>query len=218
MIKRALASVFLCVLLSLSFVCAYADDLPSEPGEVTESLDSTEIGVEDDEGSEEGEEVESYSIELEGLTINANTVVLQSVGDPDDSLPDEPSQDIGQYGYSIVCNIPNVGNNKTLLIPANYRDNYFAVDDDGYLYNVSSSTITCYVDEYSVRFASYSVPQTRHTNASYNEQWVDSHVEYLSSADVSVKGANTLWWSDFGKPLIIFGFLGVIVICLFIKH
>lgn len=198
--------------MSVSF--AYADDPETESGEVIESLDPAEIS-----GEESLEVTTGGAISLDQVVINANTVVLQTIGDTDpEELPDEPSTEIGQYGYSIVCNIPNVGNNQTLLIPANYRDNYFAVDDDGYLYNVSSSTITCYVGEYSVRFASYAIPQTRHTNAQYNEQWIDSHVTYLSSSDVSVKGANTLWWSDMGYPLIIIGLLGVVCVCLFIKR
>lgn len=215
--KRAVCLLVCCLCICFSWCCAFADDLDEAP----ESLDPAESSeLEGDVSGSEEEEVDAaLTLDLENLTINANTVVLQSIGDTDpEELPDEPSNEIGQYGYSIICNIPNVGNNQILLIPANYRDNYFAVDDDGYLYNVSSSTITCYVGEYSVRFASYSIPQTRHTNAQYNEQWIDSHVTYLSSSDVSVKGANTLWWSDMGYPLIIIGMLGVVVICQFIRH
>lgn len=206
--KRVVSSILFWVCIVAFSVCAFGDDLDQTTGS---SITTSPGAIITSESA-----ISADVLEVETLVVG--NMILQSTGDPDDELPDEPSQVIGQYGYYIVVNIPSIGNNLTLVVPANYRDNYFAVDDDGYIYNCSSSTITCYTGIYTVRFPSYSSPQTRRTNPTTGEQWIDRNITYVSSGNVSVLGANTLWWSDFGYPLIIFGLLGVIAICLFIKR
>lgn len=201
-------ALMLALMLSLTFVFAEegesdVSDQVTDPESVVES--------ESQEGDTADPEGESQTIQVGELTVIADQVVLQSVGDPD-PLPDEPSSVVDDLGYWIdVSGLPV----SRIHIPSQYRDNYFGIDEDGYLYNINTGTVTLTEGIYSIRFPSYAQPSYRRTDQT-SQQYTYTNVSFIESPNVSVFGASQQirdnWY------LVVIGLIGGVLLCLFIKR
>lgn len=208
--KHVLA-LLMALILSLSFV--FADEGDSNVSDQvinSESVTQSE-GSEGDTADPEGEAEESEVIHVGDLTVIADQVTLQSVGDPE-PLPEEPSSVVEDLGYWInVSGLPV----SRLHIPSSYRDNYFGIDENGYLYNINTGTVTLTEGVYSIRFPSYAQPSYRRTDQT-SQQYTYVNVSFEDSPNVSVFGASQQirdnWY------LVVIGLIGGVLLCLFIKR
>lgn len=208
--KHVLA-LLMALMLSLSFVFAEeGDSIVSDQVNDSESVTESE-GAEGDQTYSEGEAEESEVIHFGDLTVIADQVTLQSVGDPE-PLPDEPTSEVEDLGYWInVSGLPV----SRIHIPSTYRDNYFGIDEDGNLYNINTGTVTLTEGIYSIRFPSYAQPSYRRTDTT-SQQYIYTDVGFISSPNVSVFGASQQirdnWY------LVVIGLIGGVLLCLFIKR
>lgn len=207
----------LLMVMLLSFTVAFADgegdSIVSDQVISSESVDQSESPAGDPEVQEngEGEADESEVIQVGELTVIADQVNLQSVGDPA-PLPEEASSVVDDLGYWInVSGLPV----SRIHIPSQYRDNYFGIDEDGYLYNINTGTVTLTEGIYSIRFPSYSQPSYRRTDQA-SQQYTYVNVTFEDSPNVSVFGASQqirdIWY------LVVIGLIGGVLLCLFIKR
>lgn len=200
---------FLMALL-LSLTIVFAEEGESDVSDQVTDPESI-VEPESQEGDTADPEGESQTIQVGELTVIADQVVLQSVGDPD-PLPDEPSSVVDDLGYWIdVSGLPV----SRIHIPSQYRDNYFGIDEDGYLYNINTGTVTLTEGIYSIRFPSYAQPSYRRTDQT-SQQYTYTNVSFIESPNVSVFGASQQirdnWY------LVVIGLIGGVLLCLFIKR
>ena len=113
----------------------------------------------------------SFIVLFSSLSVQSNAVYY------DDSFPCEETGICGGAFISCSSTIGNI----IIVIPYNYKDNYFTFTTNGNLYNASSNTITCALFrngvKYKARFSSYDTLQYRYSdNSSY---------EYVFTSDIT---------------------------------
>lgn len=141
---------------------------------------------------------------------------------PASAYSDEPPVNPPFYGGVYITGSTRELGSVTVYIPVNYQSGYLGLTSSGNLCNVSSSSISGVIyrgsSVYDFRLSSWSEPQYRVRATSYY-QYEDltftsitaSNAEILDSFPPLVSAASVLSL----VPLI---FLGVIVLCLFMKR
>lgn len=92
-----------------------------------------------------------------------------SAGTPLVIVGDEPPADSLFYGSGWISGYDSNLGNVTLYFPANYKTGYWGIDSNGYLYNITSSTLSGYLDgvyNNSVQAPAFSYPRYREYDSS----------------------------------------------------
>lgn len=87
---------------------------------------------------------------------------------------DVPPSDPPFYGSCYITGITDSGDTITLYFPVNYREGYFGVDSNGYLFNISSSSVSGYyggVYNNSVSVSGFAYPRYR-TASGYDYEYL----------------------------------------------
>lgn len=133
------------------------------------------------------------------------------------ALDDVPPAYPPFYGSGYVTGSSSELGDITIYFPISYKDGYLGTDSNGYLYNVSNSSITCYLEgqEYC-NIPAWSYPRYREYNSS-SWDYVDLHIvpEY-SNCDVATAMEPNLTVNDL-IPFATILLLGVLFVC-FIKR
>lgn len=147
------------------------------------------------------------------ILLERGTIVM--AGNLEDAPPLRASSSGDQQiGYSISVS-SSIGDH--LLVPSEYSEKSFSLDANGNLIGVRSSTFSCYIGQYIVRFPVYGQPQYRLTSGT-SYAWQDIDIEYLSTSNVEVIGAHVNYWSDQFKVLISVATLCFVLILAFRRH
>lgn len=86
-------------------------------------------------------------------------------------IVDDPPVNPPFYGSGYITGTTTSGTTVTLYFPVNYKEGYFGVDSNGYLFNVSSTSITGYCADYynnSVSVSGFSYPRYRTSSTNYD--------------------------------------------------
>lgn len=127
-----------------------------------------------------------------------------------DSPPDNPPF----YGSGYITGTTSNGSTVTLYFPINYKQGYFGTDSNGYLFNVSSNSISGYFDSAynnSVSVSGFSYPRYRTSSQSY-----DYTTLYIrptaSNMQIATQTAPVVSVNDI-MPYVSILLLGVIFLC-----
>ena len=103
------------------------------------------------------------------------------------AIDDTPPSDVPFYGSAFVTGDSRELGSITLYFPISYSKGYLGTDSDGYLYNVSNSSITCYLEGYDYcNIPAWSYPRYRDPQGS-SYVYHDLHILPTSSnAEVAV--------------------------------
>lgn len=130
------------------------------------------------------------------------------------SLPDVPPTDPPFYGACYVTGRTNTGSTVTLYFPNTYKTGYFGVDSNGYLVNVSASSISGYYSvayNNSVSVSAFNHPRYRNSS-SYNE-YIDLYiVPTASNMDIETEFSGRVTVADI-LPYVYILMMGVILVC-----
>lgn len=126
---------------------------------------------------------------------------------------DTPPADMPFYGSAFVSGDSEQLGNITLYFPISYREGYLGVDKNGYLFNVSNSSITCYLEGYDYcNIPAWSYPRYR-VDPSSSYAYTDLYILPTSTnAQIAQESAPLYTMSDllpYGTLLM----LGVIFVC-----
>lgn len=129
-------------------------------------------------------------------------------------IGDTPPEDSPFYGSGWVTGYSSVLGTVTLYFPINYSSGYWGVDSDGYLFNVTSSSMSGYLDgvyNNSVSAPAFSYPRYRTTSSSstYVSLYLkptDSNME-IATAHSPKYSVNDL------IPYVSITLLGVVILC-----
>lgn len=129
------------------------------------------------------------------------------------ALDDTPPADVPFYGSAFVTGDSTELGTITLYFPISYSEGYLGTDENGYLYNVSNSSITCYLEGYDYcNIPAWSYPRYRQDSSS-SYTYTDLYIlPTASNADIAVEMAPLYTMSDllpYGTLLM----LGVIFLC-----
>lgn len=130
-------------------------------------------------------------------------------------IVDVPPDNPPFYGSCYVTGTTSSGSTVTLYFPVNYKSGYWGVDSNGYLFNVSSTSISGYyagVYNNSVSASGFAYPRYRvNSSSSYDYQTL-----YLkptaSNMDIATGTAPRMTISQL-LPYVSILFLGVILLC-----
>lgn len=102
------------------------------------------------------------------VTVVQPDVVYSAVSPTSNVAPldivDEPPVNPPFYGCGYISGTTSNGSTVTLYFPINYKEGYFGTDSNGYLFNVSSNSISGYFDQAynnSVSVSGFSYPRYR---------------------------------------------------------
>lgn len=141
----------------------------------------------------------------------ADAVAPLSVGG---SLPDVPPTDPPFYGACYVTGITNTGSTVTLYFPNTYKTGYFGVDENGYLFNVSASSISGFYSlayNNAISVSSFNYPRYR-ADSSYSEYNYLYIVPTASNMDIETEFNGRISVDDI-LPYVYILMLGVIFVC-----
>ena len=152
------------------------------------------------------------------VTVVEPDAVYQSVTAEDASavlaIVDDPPSNPPFYGCGYITGTTSNGSTVTLYFPINYKSGYWGTDSNGYLFNVSSSSISgYYAGAYnnSVSCSGFSYPRYRTSSSSY-----DYTTLYItptaSNMDIATETAPVVSVTDI-LPYVSILFLGVILLC-----
>lgn len=167
----------------------------------------------------EGDSVNASAFNLDGVqsvSISAGSVSLQideETSELSGSALAEGLRVSNDYGFYIDLGSNSLGSR--MYVPSDYSENSFYVSG-GNLFGMRSSTFTCYIGQYSVRFPSYGTPQYRLTSGS-TVQWTDINIPYSDSPNVSILGARVNFWTDKVQALLLL-LIGGLAVCLYLKR
>lgn len=136
-----------------------------------------------------------------------------ALSDPTAVIGHEPPSDLLFYGSGWVTGRDSQLGDITVYFPISYQDGYWGLDSNGYLINVSSSSITGYlpgVYNNSVSASGFSYPRYRETN---NANYTTLYLKPTNS-NMNIATANAPRYS--ADDLIPYGLLfvgGVLVLC-----
>lgn len=174
------------------------------------------------------EEVPVEEVPVETVTdeviINADKVILNTEEEEEPVSLQVYAVDTSplQGGYYIDCDTRQLGVLR-IYVPINYTDGFLTLTNDGNLFNLSSSTVTCAAwnsngTQYTVRFTSFSEPQYRLYDY-VSSQYYDLNVSQISDTNVRILKDNPQIALDinFVYLFIIFALL-VVILCQFMKR
>lgn len=138
-----------------------------------------------------------------------------SAGEPLLIIGDEPPANPVFYGSGWITGTdPNLGS-VTLYFPANYKTGHWGTDRNGYLYNISSSSISGYLDgvyNNSVAASAFSYPRYRlDSGTGYNYENLYLTPEN-SNMEIAVSNSPKYDIKTF-EPYILLFIGGVLVLC-----
>lgn len=130
-------------------------------------------------------------------------------------IGDEPPSDPLFYGSGWITGTDSELGTVTLYFPANYKTGYWGIDRNGYLYNVTSSTLSGYLDgvyNNSVSASAFSYPRYRlGSSSSYNYETLYLIPEN-SNMEIAVSNMPKYDIQSF-EPYILLFIGGVLVLC-----
>ncbi len=201
------------------------DEVPSENGEDIPPVDEVPL-----ENGENIPSVDEVPLENGEVTLSDIYDLLYDSGQFEPSSSEEESavDDAALFALSgdlpcpyVDCYVSGLGDVR-LYFPVNRQYDTFAVDTSGNLINVTDSTIYGYVvssGPYRVRFDSFSGASYRLLDSS--NSWRDTTVSDITDSTISILDESNL------SPLLpdtqvlvclILFLLGVVVVCLFMRH
>lgn len=125
---------------------------------------------------------------------------------------DEPPADPPFYGSAFVSGSSRELGDITLYFPISYQTGYLGVDSNGYLYNVSNSSITCYLEGYDYcNIPAWSYPRYRTGSSSYTYE--DLHIIPEHSNAQIAEDMTGLFSFDDLAPYFTILMLGVLFVC-----
>ena len=141
---------------------------------------------------------------------------------PASAYSDEPPSSPPFYGGVYITGITRELGSVTVYIPVSYRSGYLGLTSSGNLCNVSSSSISGVLYrgsvEYDFRLSSWSEPQYRVQDSGYY-QYEDLTFTSITASNADISDSfPPLVSADSVLSLVPFIFLGVIVLCLFMKR
>lgn len=173
------------------------------------------------------EEVEDGTVS-EILSDSSDTPIAVTVVEPDVAfasvsagsnsstvdIVDDPPSNPPFNGCGYITGLTSGGSTITLYFPINYKSGYWGTDSNGYLFNVSSSSISgYYAGAYnnSVSCSGFSYPRYRTSSSSY-----DYTTLYItptaSNMDIATETAPVVSVTDI-LPYVSILLLGVILLC-----
>lgn len=194
-----------CSLCTISFAEYFSEDAVDElPGTTIYVLqqDDYTFSVLDDVGLMQADE-ESGLFVLSG----SRSAALQ--------IGDTPPTDPLFYGSGWITGTDSNLGRVTLYFPISYQSGYWGTDRNGYLYNVSSSSMSGYLSgvyNNSVAASAFSYPRYRvYSGNSY--QYVDLYLKpENSNMEIATELVPKYSVSDFLPYVVILG-LGVMIVC-----
>lgn len=149
------------------------------------------------------DQVQAVLLADEGTTFSLNS-----------SLPDIPPDNPPFYGACYVTGRTNTGSTVTLYFPNTYKTGYFGVDSNGYLVNVSASSISGYYSvayNNSVSVSAFDHP--RYRNSSSYSEYIDLYiVPTATNMDIETEFSGRVSVDDI-LPYVYILMLGVILVC-----
>lgn len=128
-------------------------------------------------------------------------------------IGDTPPVDSPFYGSGWITGHSSTLGTVTLYFPVNYSTGYWGVDSDGYLFNVSSSSMSGYLDgvyNNSVSAPAFSYPRYRNSSGS---SYINLYLKPTdSNMDIATSHTPRYTAVDFLPYLAVF-MLGVICLC-----
>lgn len=209
------------------------EEVPVSPEEVPE-----EVVLEDQEPDSVSDEVSDSTVSSgdDGESVDLIPVAVYDAENPlpvsivneDDSydtfavtssdgvvlvIGDDPPADPPFYGSGFVTGESTTLGTVTLYFPNSYNNGYFGVDSNGYLVNVSSSSISGYLEgvyNNSVSVPSFSYPRYR-SGSSYD--YINLYIIPTQSNMEIATGFSGVVTVDEVLPYVSILLLGVIVVC-----
>lgn len=187
-------------------------DVPVDSG----NLDSPESGENVD--GDVSETLSAASGSPVPVTVVEPDTVYQAVSPTSNPSPvdvvDSPPDNPPFYGSGYITGTTSNGSTVTLYFPINYKQGYFGTDSNGYLFNVSSNSISGYFDSAynnSVSVSGFSYPRYRTSSQSY-----DYTTLYIrptaSNMQIATQTAPVVSVNDI-MPYVSILLLGVIFLC-----
>lgn len=134
---------------------------------------------------------------------------------PDIVIGDEPPSNPLFYGSAWVTGTDSHLGRITIYWPISFQSGYFGIDSNGYLFNISSSSLSGYlsgVHNNSVSASAFSYPRYREYSGS-GYSYVDLHlIPENSNMEIATTNAPKYSPDDF-VPYILFFMLGVVIVC-----
>lgn len=130
-------------------------------------------------------------------------------------IGDEPPSNPLFYGSAWVIGTDSRLGRITIYWPISYQSGYFGIDSNGYLFNVSSSSLSGYlsgVHNNSVSASAFSYPRYReYSGSSYS--YVDLHlIPENSNMEIATSNSPKYGPEDFVPYILVF-MLGVVIVC-----
>lgn len=141
---------------------------------------------------------------------------------PAAAYEDSPPSDAPFYGGVYITGVTRELGSVTVYLPINYQSGYLGLTSSGNLYNVSSSSISGVLyrgnTEYDFRLSSWYSPQYRVQDSGYY-QYEDLTFTSITASNAEIFDSfPPLVSADSVLSLVPLIFLGVIVLCLFMKR
>lgn len=179
------------------------ENLQADPSEDVQASDQT-VTPQDDLSLAVSDEVGFDSVPDLSFSTYADVEV---------EFVDEPPSDPPFYGALYVTGELTSGETVTWYFPTNYQSGYFGLDSNGYLFNVSSNSISGYyegVHNNSVSLPSFSYPRYRETSSyDYITMYmkpIATNIDIATAFEPVVSAADIL-------PYVIILCLGVLIVC-----
>ena len=187
-------------------------DVPADSG----NLDSSESGENVD--GDASETLSSASGSPVPVTVVEPDIVYQAVSPASDpavvDVVDSPPDNPPFYGSGYITGTTSNGSTVTLYFPINYKQGYFGTDSNGYLFNVSSNSISGYFDSAynnSVSVSGFSYP--RYRTSSQNYDYTTLYIRpTASNMQIATETAPVVSVNDI-LPYVSILLLGVIFLC-----
>lgn len=152
------------------------------------------------------------------VTVVQPDVVYSAVSPTSDvasvDLVDSPPDNPPFFGSGYITGVTSNGSTVTLYFPINYKEGYFGTDSNGYLFNVSSSSISGYFERAynnSVSVSGFGYP--RYRTSSQNYDYTTLYIRpTASNMQIAIEAAPVVSVNDI-LPYVSILLLGVIFLC-----
>lgn len=152
------------------------------------------------------------------VTVVEPDAVYSSVSPASDVAPvdivDSPPDNPPFYGSCYITGTTSNGSTVTLYFPINYKEGYFGTDSNGYLFNVSSNSISGYFEDAynnSVSVSGFAYP--RYRTSSQNYDYTTLYIRpTASNMQIATEAAPVVSVNDL-LPYVSILLLGVIFLC-----
>lgn len=151
------------------------------------------------------------------VTVVQPDIVYSAVSPTSDVAPvdivDSPPDNPPFFGSGYITGTSSDGSTVTLYFPINYKEGYFGTDGNGYLFNVSSNSISGYYEgayNNSVSVSGFSYPRYRISN---NYDYTTLYIRpTASNMQIATASAPSVSVTDI-LPYVSILLLGVIFLC-----